>query len=59
VFAASEDWAGGDGPAGALTGRIDRAAGELADLIAGRPPAAPADPFDDPTTSFEDLLRRS
>jgi FMN reductase len=59
VFAASEDWAGGDGPAGALAGRIDRAAGELADLIAGRPPAAPADPFDDPTTSFEDLLRRS
>jgi FMN reductase len=59
VFAASEDWAGGDGPSGALAGRIDRAAGELADLIAGRPPAAPADPFDDPTTSFEDLLRRS
>jgi FMN reductase len=59
VFAASEDWAGGDGPAGALAGRIDRAAGELADLIAGRPPAAPTDPFDDPTTSFEDLLRRS
>jgi FMN reductase len=59
VFAASEDWAGGDGLSGALAGRIDRAAGELADLIAGRPPAAPADPFDDPTTSFEDLLRRS
>jgi FMN reductase len=59
VFAASEDWAGGDGLSGALAGRIDRAAGELADLIAGRPPAVPADPFDDPTTSFEDLLRRS
>jgi FMN reductase len=58
VFAASEDWAGGAGPSGALAGRIDRAAAELADLIAGRPPAAPADPFDDPTTSFEDMLRR-
>jgi len=43
VFAASEDWAGGEG--GALSERIARAAGELADLIAG------------PTTSFEELLR--
>jgi len=25
--------------------------------MAGRPPAAPADPFDDPTTSFEELLK--
>jgi FMN reductase len=55
VFAASEDWAGGDG--GGLHDRIERAAGELADLMAGRPPAAPSDPFDDPTTSFEELLR--
>jgi FMN reductase len=63
VFAASEDWAGsGDGSGGtssALADRITRAAGELADLMAGRPPAAPADPFADPTTSFEDLLRGS
>jgi FMN reductase len=58
VFAASEDWAGGDGASGALAGRIDRAAGELADLMAGRPPAAPVDPFDDPTP-FEELLRGS
>ncbi|RBY97730.1 NADPH-dependent FMN reductase [Blastococcus sp. TF02-8] len=57
VFAASEDWAGGDAGTPALTGRIHRAAGELAGLVAGRPPAAPADPFADPTTSFEDLLR--
>jgi FMN reductase len=57
VFAASEDWAGGDGTSRSLAERIDRAAGELADVIAGRPPAAPADPFADPTTSFEDLLR--
>ncbi len=56
VFAASEDWAGGDGTDG-LGRRIERAAGELADLVAGRPPAAPADPFGDPTTSFEELLR--
>jgi FMN reductase len=57
VFAASEDWAGGGGAGQALAGRIDRAAGELADLMAGRPPAAPSDPFADPTTSFEELLR--
>ncbi len=59
VFAASEDWAGGDGTSG-LAERIDRAAGELADLVAGRPPAAPADPFEGPfggTPSFEELLR--
>ncbi len=54
VFAASEDWAGGDGE---LAERVDRAAGELADLVAGRPPAAPVDPFADPASSFEDLLR--
>src|ERR671917_146435 len=38
VFAAAEDWAGGDGTSGALAQRIDRAAGELAGLVAGRPP---------------------
>jgi FMN reductase len=59
VFAASEDWAGSGGAGQALAGRIDRAAGELADLMAGRPPAAPSDPFADPTTSFEELLRGS
>jgi FMN reductase len=57
VFAASEDWAGGDGTSRGLAERIERAAGELADLVAGRPPAAPVDPFDDPTP-FEELLRR-
>jgi FMN reductase len=58
VFAASEDWAGDD--EGGLARRIDRAAAELADLVAGRPPAAPADPFEGPfggTPSFEELLR--
>ena len=58
VFAAPEDWAGAGGVDRALAGRIDRAAGELADLVTGRPAnARPVDPFDDPTTSFEDLLR--
>ena len=58
VFAASEDWAGGAD--GALADRIDRAAGELADLVTGRPAASrPVDPFADPETSFEDLLRGS
>jgi FMN reductase len=57
VFAASEDWAGADGVDRALAGRIDRAAGELADLITGRPATArPVDAFADPTTSFEQLL---
>ena len=58
VFAASEDWAGGDrGTGTALAGRIDRAAGELADLVAGRPSTKrPVDPFAD-VPSFEELLR--
>jgi FMN reductase len=55
VFAASEDWAGGG--ESALADRIDRAAGELADVLLGRPAVRkPADPFADPTTSFEELL---
>jgi FMN reductase len=66
VFAASEDWAGSDGVDRALAGRIDRAAGELADLVAGlgrvgggSAAARPADPFADPTTDFGELLRGS
>ncbi|MFJ5921460.1 FMN reductase [Kitasatospora sp. NPDC092948] len=38
VFAASEDW-GANGADGSLAGRIDRAARELAALLAGRPAA--------------------
>jgi FMN reductase len=58
VFAASEDWAGAGGVDRALADRIDRAAGELADLVTGRPAAAkPVDPYADPETSFEELLR--
>jgi FMN reductase len=57
VFAASEDWAGGNGVDRVLADRIDRAAGELADLVAARPATTgPADPFAD-VPSFEDLLR--
>jgi FMN reductase len=56
VFAASEDWAGGDG--GALADRVDRAAAELADVLVGRPAVSrPVDPFADPATSFEELLK--
>jgi FMN reductase len=59
VFAASEDWAGAGGIDGALADRIQRAAGELADVVGGRPAAGrPADPFADPTP-FEELLRGS
>jgi len=55
VFAATEDWSGG-GTGPALTDRIRRAAGELADLVLQRPAAAPADAFAD-VTPFADLLR--
>jgi FMN reductase len=62
VFAAAEDWAGGDGSTRALSDRVRRAAGELADLVAGRPTAAPAPRLEGPfggTPSFEELLRGS
>jgi FMN reductase len=56
VFAASEDWAGGGDSA--LVARVTRAAAELVDILAGRPAATrPVDPFADPTTSFEELLK--
>ncbi|MGY1741844.1 MULTISPECIES: FMN reductase [unclassified Blastococcus] len=56
VFAASEDWADGDG--GALVPRIERAADELAGLVAGRPARTPVrsgDPFTD-FVPFDELL---
>jgi FMN reductase len=68
VFAAAEDWGAGDGADRALAERIDRAAGELAALLAGPVGAgsggagrgerrAPApDPYEEPT-AFVDLLR--
>ena len=39
VYAASEDWGGGGGDDAGLAERIDRAAGELADLLRSRTPA--------------------
>jgi FMN reductase len=57
VFAASKDWAGAGGVDAELARRIDRAAGELADLVADRPAQKrSADPFAD-VPSFEELLR--
>ncbi|MFC8848614.1 MULTISPECIES: FMN reductase [unclassified Micromonospora] len=54
VFAATEDWSGATAE-GALRSRIVRAAGELADQVARRHPAAPADPFA-LTAGFDELL---
>ncbi|MEE6262399.1 FMN reductase [Plantactinospora sonchi] len=54
VFAAPEDWGGGD-PQGSLHSRISRAADELAEEIVRREPATVADPFA-LTTSFDQLL---
>ncbi|MFG1804046.1 CE1759 family FMN reductase [Micromonospora carbonacea] len=54
VFAATEDWAAAAAE-GALRSRIVRAAGELADQVARRPPAVPPDPFA-LTAGFDELL---
>jgi FMN reductase len=43
VYAAPEDWGAGGARADDLAGRIGRAAGELAALLAGRQPRQPAD----------------
>lgn len=57
VFAASDDWGSGSEASGPLAQRVDRAAAQLADLIAARPQrAAATDPYDDPVP-FEQLLR--
>jgi FMN reductase len=56
VFAASEDF-GVAGARGALSERVARAAGELADAVAGRPRPGPVDPFAEPTP-FAELLGR-
>ncbi len=55
VYAATSDWGSEGGGSRALTARIDRAGGELAGLISGRPAAGRIDPFED-LTPFEDLL---
>ncbi len=58
VFAASDDWGSGGDADGGLTGRIERAAAQLADLTRARPEQAATDPFEDPVP-FERLLRDS
>ena len=55
VFAASEDWGTGGEVDGGLATRIDRAAGELAALMATGSPRSVADPYENPTP-FEQLL---
>lgn len=45
VYAAAEDWAGTSGDTATLSGRIDRAAGELVGLLSG--PARPSVPVDE------------
>jgi FMN reductase len=60
VFAASEDW-GAAGADGALVRRVERAAGELAALVAARPAGPRPDQFDRDLESmgdFEELLHR-
>jgi FMN reductase len=59
VFAASEDWGSGSADA-ALVARVERAAGELAALVAARPAVARLDAFDRDLAAmgdFEQLLR--
>ncbi|CCH30610.1 FMN reductase [Actinosynnema sp. NPDC047251] len=53
VYAASADWGSPQG----LSDRVDRAAAELAGVLAGRAPARPADEFAD-VVPFEQLLHR-
>jgi FMN reductase len=55
VFAAAEDWGATTSAEGALRGRIDRAARELAVQIDLREPLTITDPFDNPTP-FDQLL---
>jgi FMN reductase len=54
VFAAAEDWAGGDAQT-ALATRVRRAGRQLAALVEAREPADAVDPFADPTP-FSELL---
>ena len=59
VFAASEDW-GAAGAGASLTRRIERAAAELAALVAAREPVERLDQFDRDLAAmgdFEDMLR--
>lgn len=54
VFAASEDW-GSAGAGGELRRRVDRAAGELAALVAARRPTVRLDQFDRDVAAMGDF----
>jgi FMN reductase len=56
VYAASTDWGGGMEQQRTLQDRIDRAAGELAELVAARPAAADRPAADLGSIPFEQLL---
>ncbi len=55
VYAATADWGSSGDGSGGPADRIERAAGEFADVIMGRARRDVADPFDEPTP-FEQLL---
>ena len=57
VIAASEDWGAGGGVDGGLALRVERAAGELADVVAAREPVSGAEDVFAQVTPFEQLLR--
>lgn len=56
VFAAAEDWGAGESDGEALATRVERAAGQLATLVAAADRSGRRDPWTSPTP-FEDLLR--
>lgn len=55
VFGAAEEFGKTKTTVSSLSARVDRAARELADLVAARHGTGPVDPFDNPTP-FEQLL---
>jgi len=55
VYAATEDWGAGDARHDELSGRIERAAEELADLVRARPASA-GRPDGEPVTPFREQL---
>jgi FMN reductase len=58
IYAATEDWGGGDPADGSLVDRIERAARELSASVAARVSPVRADPFADPVP-FDEVTRSS
>jgi FMN reductase len=54
VFAGPQDWGAADGAGTPLAGRVDRAAGELAQLLQGTQPGRRPAPME--SLPFEQLL---